>query len=635
MKRKQFTALMSMMVLTTLFAPALKDTVVGADQKSESEVQEEGQTSSFLSARQGDKLTITLDSEEVHWMTSNPDIATVDNDGVITANASGSCEIQDVNTGYTINMSVSAEQTNTTDVLALNYSSTDDLKDFVIDDQTTEVKEIEINNNIVADAGAVSKPDSFTEEKKEVTPEGSAEANTDQLNDSPSAVSSDIDGTENLTAEQVGNYVVTDANGESQVVKVIQPELNQTTYTGAVGQTTEVFITNFDTEVTYSTSDEKVATVDEMGTISLVDGGSCKIYVDTPNNRLECTVTSTVPTVNTDSVNLKDGELGQITVEGNNGNLPVKYEVISGNGTVSETGEITVPKRDTTVVRVTISGPLKNYVYDKEFVCSSVHEEYWEAMQPAIQECLGTPYVFGGNIPGVALDCSAYASYVYRTVGLLDGRLTAQGLYDICTPTEDPQPGDLIFFTGTYDAGTYITHVGIYAGDDMMYHSGDPNQKTSIETSYWQSHLAGYGTMINESMESPTIREINTTGESYVGYSQEELELIWAVVAQECNTSYEGALAVISCVANRADINYGGHGYDILSQLTAPSQFAYSSSVSDPSLWQARLGGNVPDYVKQAVTDCLENGVRNHSYLNFRANPVGDNSVNIGDNYYF
>ena len=137
MKRKQFTALMSMMVLTTLFAPALKDTVVGADQKSESEVQEEGQTTSFLSARQGDKLTITLDSEEVHWMTSNPDIATVDNDGVITANASGSCEIQDVNTGYSINMSVSSEQTNTTDVLALNYSSTDDLKDLVIDDQTT------------------------------------------------------------------------------------------------------------------------------------------------------------------------------------------------------------------------------------------------------------------------------------------------------------------------------------------------------------------------------------------------------------------------------------------------------------------------------------------------------------------
>lgn len=631
MKKQQVSAFILAISLTTIFMPALKDTVVGADSKEVSSKEEDtGVESSFLSCRQGDRLTVTLDSEEVKWMTSDETVASISNDGIITANGKGTCDISDIETGYTIKVNVSGETSTTSDTLELNYTSDNSLSDVVIEDETTSVKEIEINSEVKAEAGAVSKPDSFSEIEKNETPEGSADAQN-----SPNA-ESDLDGTTEMKAESAGNYVVTDANGESQVVKVIQPELNQKDFTGAVGQSTDVFITNFDTTVTYSSSDENIATVDETGHVNLVDGGECKIYVDTEYNRLELNVVSEVPTVNTDSVKLKDGEKVQITVEGNNGNLPVRYEVISGNGTVSETGEVSVPKRDTTVVRTIITGPLKEYTYDKEFVCSSVHEEYWDAMQPAIQECLGTPYVFGGMTPGVGLDCSAYVSYVYRTVGLMDTRLTAQGIYDISTPTDDPQPGDLVFFTGTYDAGVYITHIGIYAGNNQMYHSGSPNQLASLDTSYWQNHIVGYGTMITKDMESPTIHEVNTsTGTTYGGYSQEELELIWAVVAQECNISYDGALAVITCAANRADINYGGHGTDVLSQLTAPSQFAYSPAVSDPSLWQARLNGNVPEYVKQAVSDCLDSGVRNHNYLSFRSNPVGENSVNIGDNWYF
>lgn len=631
MKKQQVSAFILAVALTTMFMPSLRDTVVGADSKKVTAKDEEVKAeTSFLSCRQGDKLSVTLDSEEIKWMTSDENVASVSNDGIISANSKGICDISDIETGYTIKVNVSGETSQASDVLKLNYTSDDSLSDVVVEDETTTVKEIEINSEVKADAGAASKPDSFSEIAKEETPTGSADAQN-----SPNA-EDDIDGTTEMKAEAEGNYVVTDANGESQVVKVIQPELNQTDFTGAVGQSTDVFITNFDTTVKYSSSNDSIATVDENGKVTLVDGGECTIYVDTEYNRLELNIVSKVPTVNTDAVKLKDGEKSQITVEGNDGNLPVRFEIVSGNGTVSETGEVSVPKRDTTVVRTIITGPLKEYTYDKQFTCSSIHEEYWEAMQPAIQECLGTPYVFGGTVPGKGLDCSAYVSYVYRTVGLMNSRLTAQGIYNISTPTDDPQPGDLVFFTGTYDTSDYITHIGIYAGNNQMYHSGDPNKLASLNTAYWQSHIVGYGTMITEDMQSPTIHEVDvSSGTTYGGYSQQELELIWAIVAQECNVNYDGALAVVTCAANRADINYGGHGTDVLSQLTAPGQFAYSPSVSDPSLWQARLNGNVPEHVKKAVSDCLESGVRNHSYLSFRSNPVGDNSVNIGGNWYF
>ncbi len=69
------------------------------------------------------------------------------------------------------------------------------------------------------------------------------------------------------------------------------------------------------------------------------------------------------------------------------------------------------------------------------------------------------------------------------------GRTTANGLMDYCDiiPLSEAEPGDLIFFQGTYDtAGT--SHVGIYVGDGMMIHTGNPTSYASIETSYWQSH---------------------------------------------------------------------------------------------------------------------------------------------------
>ena len=104
-------------------------------------------------------------------------------------------------------------------------------------------------------------------------------------------------------------------------------------------------------------------------------------------------------------------------------------------------------------------------------------------------------YVWGGSSPSTGFDCSGFVSYVFTNSGVYNmGRLTAQGIYNICAPVSpsDAQPGDIIFFTGTYET-TGVSHVGIYVGNGQMIHCGDPIQYTSINTAYWQSHFYAFG----------------------------------------------------------------------------------------------------------------------------------------------
>ena len=106
--------------------------------------------------------------------------------------------------------------------------------------------------------------------------------------------------------------------------------------------------------------------------------------------------------------------------------------------------------------------------------------------------------MWGGSTPETSFDCSGFVSYVLTNSGLYNtGRLGAQGLYNISTRVSNPQPGDLVFFTGTYDTPG-VSHVGIYVGEDgdgspVMLHCGDPIQYAKLDTSYWQSHFYAYG----------------------------------------------------------------------------------------------------------------------------------------------
>ena len=116
------------------------------------------------------------------------------------------------------------------------------------------------------------------------------------------------------------------------------------------------------------------------------------------------------------------------------------------------------------------------------------------AMLTEAEKYLGYPYVWGGSSPSTSFDCSGYVSWVVNHSGWDFGRLTADGLLHKCTPVTaaDAKPGDLIFFQGTYNTSG-ASHVGIYVGDGMMIHCGNPISYASINTNYWQSHFYTFG----------------------------------------------------------------------------------------------------------------------------------------------
>ncbi len=113
---------------------------------------------------------------------------------------------------------------------------------------------------------------------------------------------------------------------------------------------------------------------------------------------------------------------------------------------------------------------------------------------------VGYPYVWGGSNPSEGFDCSGFVCYVLTNSGYADmPRTSAQGIYNSCyhiSPSE-AQPGDIIFFTGTYNSGNPVSHVGIYCGNGKMIHAGDPIKYSSINTPYWQEHFYGFGRILN------------------------------------------------------------------------------------------------------------------------------------------
>ena len=128
------------------------------------------------------------------------------------------------------------------------------------------------------------------------------------------------------------------------------------------------------------------------------------------------------------------------------------------------------------------------YDLPEEYLADETFAAIWEEATKYV----GYPYVWGGSSPATSFDCSGFVSYVYNQCGWDFGRLGAQGLYNISTRTNRPKPGDLVFFTGTYDTPG-VSHVGIYLGDGWMLHCGDPISYANLNTNYWQSHFYAYG----------------------------------------------------------------------------------------------------------------------------------------------
>ena len=133
---------------------------------------------------------------------------------------------------------------------------------------------------------------------------------------------------------------------------------------------------------------------------------------------------------------------------------------------------------------------------DYEIPASALSDPQFAAMMKEAEKYLGFPYVWGGSSPATSFDCSGFVSYVINNcgVGWNVGRLGASGLLGICTrvSSSNVRPGDLVLFEGTYDT-TGASHVGIYVGNNMMIHCGDPIQYADLSSSYWQQHFLAYG----------------------------------------------------------------------------------------------------------------------------------------------
>lgn len=246
------------------------------------------------------------------------------------------------------------------------------------------------------------------------------------------------------------------------------------------------------------------------------------------------------------------------------------------------------------------------------------------------------PYIYGGTSLSYGADCSGFVQSIFASFGIsLPRTAQEQGASGEVVPSvNDAQPGDVVY----WESGP---HVGIYLGDSKVVECAGHLYNTAANPGTGPE-IQNINYMPVTSIRRYIILQDGSDGIAQTGartdateYSQEQLELIWAIVAQEDNGSYQGALAVISSAMNRTEsTRWGFEGGNALSQLTAQGQYCYSMD----NYWKPRLHGNVPDYVKQAVYDCLKRGIRNHSYTSFRSTKgktTGANAVQIGGNWFF
>lgn len=138
------------------------------------------------------------------------------------------------------------------------------------------------------------------------------------------------------------------------------------------------------------------------------------------------------------------------------------------------------------------TNPYEDYKIPSE----ALTDETFRKLINEAEKYLGYPYVWGGSSPSTSFDCSGFVCWVFRKTGVYPlSRTTAQGIFNQCSTVKpaDAQPGDIIFFTGTYDSVSPVSHVGIYVGNGMMIHCGNPIQYESVNSKYWRKHFYAYG----------------------------------------------------------------------------------------------------------------------------------------------
>ena len=113
------------------------------------------------------------------------------------------------------------------------------------------------------------------------------------------------------------------------------------------------------------------------------------------------------------------------------------------------------------------------------------------------EKYIGYPYVYGGSKPETSFDCSGFVCWVFNQSGVCRiKRIGAKALYSLCTdiPREEARPGDLVFFEKTRGTNVKgITHVGIYVGNNMMIHAGDPIGFADLKSENWAKKIYGFG----------------------------------------------------------------------------------------------------------------------------------------------
>ena len=197
--------------------------------------------------------------------------------------------------------------------------------------------------------------------------------------------------------------------------------------------------------------------------------------------------------------------------------VPYNYHILNvkltnkGLGAVIRASGLTTEQADRYDVLMTTSGNRSELfgedVYgvsggeytDYDIPGEALTDERFRRMITEAEKYLGYPYVWGGSNPSTSFDCSGFVSWVinHSGNGWSVGRLGAKGLKGICDiiPPDQAKPGDLIFFHHTYDAPdpSDATHVGIYVGDGMMIHCGNPISYASTESNYWKDHFLCFG----------------------------------------------------------------------------------------------------------------------------------------------